>query len=30
MVVVEAHGVACVDFQGLDALEPAGSVDDSG
>jgi uncharacterized protein DUF6510 len=24
MVVVEAHGVACVDLQGLAALEPAG------
>ena len=23
MVVVEAHGVSCVDLQGLEALEPA-------
>lgn len=23
MVVVEVHGVACVDLQGLEALEPA-------
>jgi hypothetical protein len=23
MVIVEAHGVACVDLQGLEALEPA-------
>ena len=24
MVIVEAHGVACVDLEGLEALEPAG------
>jgi uncharacterized protein DUF6510 len=24
MVIVEAHGVSCVDLQGLEALEPAG------
>ena len=23
MVIVEAHGVSCVDLQGLEALEPA-------
>jgi hypothetical protein len=24
MVIVEAHGIACVDLEGLEALEPAG------
>jgi hypothetical protein len=24
MVIVEAHGVTCVDLRGLEALEPAG------
>ena len=24
MVIVEAHGVSCVDLRGLEALEPAG------
>ena len=24
MVIVEAHGVTCVDLQGLEALEPTG------
>lgn len=24
IVIVEAHGIACVDLEGLEALEPAG------
>jgi len=30
MVVVEVHGVSCVDLQGLEALEPAARAGDSG
>jgi hypothetical protein len=30
MVIVDAHGVTCVDLQGLEAFEPAAWAGDSG
>jgi len=30
MVIVEAHGVSCVDLQGLESLEPAARAGDGG
>lgn len=30
VVIVEAHGVSCVDLQGLEALEPAARAGESG